>query len=61
MVADLASALLSSGVKPGDRVASYSSNCIVRLSCLGTSIFRETPVPKEKGRNDYHESLKILA
>ena len=33
MVADIVSALLSRGFKPGDRVASYASNCIVgRLS-----------------------------
>ena len=30
LVADLVSALLSYGLKPGDRVASYSSNCVVR-------------------------------
>ena len=29
MVADVASALLLHGLKPGDRVASYSGNCIV--------------------------------
>jgi acyl-CoA synthetase (AMP-forming)/AMP-acid ligase II len=29
LVADLVSALLSCGLQPGDRVASYSSNCIV--------------------------------
>jgi len=31
LVADLVSALLLNGLKPGDRVASYSSNCIVGL------------------------------
>lgn len=30
LVADLVSALLDLGLQPGDRVASYSSNCIVR-------------------------------
>lgn len=29
LVADVVSGLLAEGVKPGDRVASYSSNCIV--------------------------------
>ena len=29
VVADCVSALLSYGLKPGDRVGSYSSNCIV--------------------------------
>lgn len=29
LVAGLVSALLQYGIKPGDRVASYSSNCIV--------------------------------
>jgi acyl-CoA synthetase (AMP-forming)/AMP-acid ligase II len=42
MVADLASALLSNGVRPGDRVASYSSNCIVSFPCLDTSILRDS-------------------
>lgn len=32
LVADLVSALLLYGLKPGDRVASYSSNCIVSLA-----------------------------
>ncbi|KAF8913910.1 acetoacetyl-CoA synthetase [Gymnopilus junonius] len=31
LVADVASALLYHGVRPGDRIASYSSNCIARL------------------------------
>ena len=31
LVADLVSALLAQGLKPGDRVASYSSNCIVSI------------------------------
>ena len=30
LVADLASAFLARGLQPGDRIASYSSNCIVR-------------------------------
>lgn len=33
-VADLVSALLSLGLQPGDRVASYSSNCIVSLALM---------------------------
>ncbi|KAK7470629.1 hypothetical protein VKT23_002053 [Stygiomarasmius scandens] len=38
LVADLASALLLNGFKPGDRVASYSSNCIENVAaCLATS------------------------
>lgn len=32
LVADIVSSLLACGLKPGDRVGSYSSNCIVRLS-----------------------------
>ena len=31
IVRDVVSALLYHGLKPGDRVASYSSNCIVRV------------------------------
>lgn len=31
LVADLVSAFLARGLKPGDRIASYSSNCIVRI------------------------------
>ncbi|TFK23288.1 hypothetical protein FA15DRAFT_472442 [Coprinopsis marcescibilis] len=41
LVADIASALLHYGLKPGDRVASYTSNCIVshlRRSRMYTSI-----------------------
>ncbi|KDR83730.1 hypothetical protein GALMADRAFT_236077 [Galerina marginata CBS 339.88] len=38
LVADVVSALLYHGVKPGDRVASYSSNCIENVAaCLATS------------------------
>ncbi|PPQ94013.1 hypothetical protein CVT25_009861 [Psilocybe cyanescens] len=38
LVADAVSALLYYGVKPGDRVASYSSNCIENVAvCLATS------------------------
>lgn len=38
LVADLASALLLNGLEPGDRVASYSSNCIENVvACLATS------------------------
>ncbi|KAH9482673.1 Acetoacetyl-CoA synthetase [Psilocybe cubensis] len=38
LVADAVSALLFYGVKPGDRVASYSSNCIENVvACLATS------------------------
>ncbi|KAF8897544.1 acetoacyl-CoA synthetase [Infundibulicybe gibba] len=37
LVADLVSALLDRGLKPGDRVASYSSNCIENVAaCLAT-------------------------
>lgn len=32
LTADVVSALLACGLKPGDRVASYASNCIVRLA-----------------------------
>jgi hypothetical protein len=32
LVGDLASALLGAGLRPGDRVASYASNCIVSAS-----------------------------
>ncbi|KAG6873321.1 hypothetical protein C0995_000474 [Termitomyces sp. Mi166 len=36
--ADLASALLRNGLEPGDRVASYSSNCIENvIACLATT------------------------
>ena len=31
LVADLVSAFLARGLKAGDRIASYSSNCIVRI------------------------------
>ncbi len=31
LVADLVSAFLARGLKPGDRIASYSSNCIVGI------------------------------
>ncbi|KAF7790811.1 hypothetical protein EIP86_001768 [Pleurotus ostreatoroseus] len=38
LVADLVSALLSVGLKPGDRVASYSSNCIENMAaCLAAT------------------------
>ncbi|TFK43520.1 acetoacetyl-CoA synthetase [Crucibulum laeve] len=38
LVADLVSALLHHGIKPGDRVASYSSNCIENVAaCLATA------------------------
>ncbi|KAL1747449.1 hypothetical protein HDZ31DRAFT_80433 [Schizophyllum fasciatum] len=38
MVADVVSALLSRGFQPGDRVASYASNCIENVAaCLATS------------------------
>ncbi|KAJ3869570.1 acetoacetyl-CoA synthetase [Lentinula novae-zelandiae] len=38
LVADLASALLHHGVKAGDRIASYSSNCIENVAaCLATT------------------------
>ncbi|KAG5643954.1 hypothetical protein DXG03_009305 [Asterophora parasitica] len=38
LVADLASALLRNGLTPGDRVASYSSNCIENVvACLATT------------------------
>uniref|UniRef100_D8PNZ0 AMP-dependent synthetase/ligase domain-containing protein n=1 Tax=Schizophyllum commune (strain H4-8 / FGSC 9210) TaxID=578458 RepID=D8PNZ0_SCHCM len=38
MVADIVSALLSRGFKPGDRVASYASNCIENVAaCLATT------------------------
>ncbi|KAG5651428.1 hypothetical protein H0H81_008658 [Sphagnurus paluster] len=38
LVADLASALLRNGLKPGDRIASYSSNCIENVvGCLATT------------------------
>ncbi|KAG1754051.1 uncharacterized protein EDB91DRAFT_1101357 [Suillus paluster] len=38
MVADLVSALLMLNLKPGDRVASYSSNCIENVvACLATT------------------------
>ncbi|KAJ7228657.1 acetoacetyl-CoA synthetase [Mycena pura] len=38
LVSQLVSALLASGLKPGDRVASYSSNCIEAVVlCLATS------------------------
>lgn len=33
LVSDIVSAFLAHGLKPGDRVASYSSNCIVR-TCI---------------------------
>ena len=38
IVRDLVSALLFHGLRPGDRVASYSSNCIVSLF-LGANVF----------------------
>lgn len=31
LVADVVSAFIFHGIEPGDRVASYSSNCIVRI------------------------------
>ncbi|GLB33820.1 putative acetyl-coenzyme A synthetase N-terminus [Lyophyllum shimeji] len=38
LVADLASALLLNGLEPGDRVGSYSSNCIENVvACLATA------------------------
>ncbi|THH33618.1 hypothetical protein EUX98_g606 [Antrodiella citrinella] len=38
LVADLVSALLSLGLKPGDRVASYASNCIENVAaCLAAT------------------------
>ncbi|RDB22609.1 Acetoacetyl-CoA synthetase [Hypsizygus marmoreus] len=38
LVADLVSSLLQNGLKPGDRVASYSSNCIENVAaCLATA------------------------
>ncbi|OBZ76479.1 Acetoacetyl-CoA synthetase [Grifola frondosa] len=38
LVADLVSAFLSCGLKPGDRIASYSSNCIENVAaCLASS------------------------
>ncbi|KIK68140.1 hypothetical protein GYMLUDRAFT_36974 [Collybiopsis luxurians FD-317 M1] len=38
LVADLVSALLHHGVQPGDRIASYSSNCIENVAaCLATT------------------------
>ncbi|KAJ7180097.1 acetoacetyl-CoA synthetase [Mycena crocata] len=38
LVSQLVSALLANGVKPGDRVASYSSNCIENVAlCLATT------------------------
>ncbi|KIM46175.1 hypothetical protein M413DRAFT_16904 [Hebeloma cylindrosporum] len=38
LVADVVSALILHGIKPGDRVASYSSNCIENVAaCLATS------------------------
>ncbi|KIK06693.1 hypothetical protein K443DRAFT_246951 [Laccaria amethystina LaAM-08-1] len=38
LVADLVSAMLHYGLKPGDRVASYSSNCIENVAaCLATT------------------------
>jgi acetoacetyl-CoA synthetase len=41
LVADVVSGLLTEGVKPGDRVASYSSNCIVNalLGLLCSTLF----------------------
>ena len=46
IVADLVSALLEIGLKPGDRVASYSSNCIVRehatISLRNATVMRLT-------------------
>jgi len=42
LVADIVSALLSYGLQPGDRVASYSSNCIVsQAHCAATAIAPE--------------------
>ena len=38
IVRDVVSALLYHGLRPGDRVASYSSNCIVRVF-LGANRF----------------------
>ena len=39
LVADLVSALLSYGLQPGDRVASYSSNCTVSQAyCAAAAI-----------------------
>ncbi|KAG6814189.1 hypothetical protein H0H92_000866 [Tricholoma furcatifolium] len=38
LTSDLASALLQNGLEPGDRVASYSSNCIENVAaCLATT------------------------
>ncbi|KAH7887731.1 hypothetical protein F5I97DRAFT_1804623 [Phlebopus sp. FC_14] len=38
IVADVASALLASGINPGDRVASYASNCIENVAaCLAAT------------------------
>ncbi|KAJ7904525.1 acetoacetyl-CoA synthetase [Mycena olivaceomarginata] len=42
LVSRLVSSLLANGLKPGDRVASYSSNCIENVAlCLATTCFLE--------------------
>lgn len=46
LVADLVSALLSIGLKPGDRVASYASNCIVRMRTFSTWARRGSLPPR---------------
>ena len=40
LVADLVSAFLARGLKPGDRIASYASNCIVRMRTFDSSVLR---------------------
>lgn len=53
LVADSVSALLQQGLKPGDRVASYSSNCIVsRLSNVNCfSVAKAVPIACRKMSN----------
>ena len=59
MVANLASALLWNGVEPGDRVASYSSNCIVRFSSsVRISNFSDSLGYEREWSDEYDELLK---
>ena len=49
LVADLVSAFLARGLKPGDRIASYASNCIVRIFLPSVCSRRFHPLALREG------------